>query len=279
LRIPTRFRPTVSSTPLASAAAELYKATGDSSYHDAFAIYWLQNPPNWGWNDWQHHQLKASWAYATTEFAVNAAWVEDIKDAIRGDLDLKLVARTNANLYRNAHRSDVLEWIGWGSFAQSTRYSFELIKGSYLLQDDSYLPYAKINLGPQLGNNPQGVSYITGIGSSYPMNPLQGPSERDGVVEPVPGIPVFGPAAHLPLSNEYYSQAQATDNLFPAGENVYDPYPVLRRYYDIFELVQMSEFTVTDPAITTAVFGFFGNEPPANRRRSPTLDPTVREHN
>lgn len=261
------------------AAAELYKATGESSYHDAFTLYWLQNAPNWGWNDWQHHQLKASWAYATTEFPVNAEWLEDIKDATRSDLDLKLVVRTDANLYRDAHRSDVLEWIGWGSFAQSTEYSFEFIKGSYLLQDESYLPYAKINLGPQLGNNPQGISYITGIGSRYPMNPLQGPSDRDGVIEPVPGIPVFGPAAHLPLSNEYYYQAQATDNLFPSGEQVYDPYPVLRRYYDIFELVQMSEFTITDSAITTATFGFFGAGAPGRIRRSSPPNSTVHAPN
>jgi len=153
----------------------------------------------------------------------------------------------------------VLEWIGWGSYAQSGRYSFDFIKGSYLLNDELYLRYAKINMGPQLGNNPQGLSYITGIGSRYPMAPLQHPSDHDASVEPVPGIPVFGPMAHIPMSNDYYYQAQCTDNLYPAGEQVGDPYPLLRRYYDIFELVHMSEFTITDMAMATAVLGFLSD--------------------
>ncbi len=240
------------------AAAELYKTTGDTAYHDAFALYWPQNPPGWGWNDFQHSQLKASWAYVTTTFPVDQDWVAAIKDERRIGLDNYLIVRTEDNLYRNGYRSDVLEWIGWGSYAQSTRYSLDSIKGSYLLDDVSYLDYAKINLGPQLGNNPQGLSYITGVGSRYPLDPLQHPSMADGVVEPVPGLPVFGPMSHIPMSNEYYYQAQATENLYPAGEQVGDPYPILRRYYDISELVHMSEFTISEMAMATAALGFFG---------------------
>jgi len=241
------------------AAAELYKSTGNQVYHDAFAVYWPQNAPGWGWNDFQHSQLKASWAYATTDFPVDQSWVIAIQDERRNGLDNYLIPRTEDNLYRNGYRSDVLEWIGWGSYAQSGRYSFDFIKGSYLLNDELYLRYAKINMGPQLGNNPQGLSYITGIGSRYPMDPLQHPSDHDASVEPVPGIPVFGPMAHIPMSNDYYYQAQCTDNLYPAGEQVGDPYPLLRRYYDIFELVHMSEFTITDMAMATAVLGFLSD--------------------
>jgi len=241
------------------AAAELYKTTGDTAYHDAFELYWQQNPPGWGWNDFQHSQLKASWAYATTDFPVDQGWVNAIEDERRNGLDNYLIVRTEENLYRNAYRSDVLEWIGWGSYAQSSRYSLDMIKGSYLLGDASYLDYGKVNLGPQLGNNPQGLSYITGVGSRYPLDPLQHPSIADGSVEPVPGIPVFGPMAHIPMSNEYYYQAQSTENLYPAGEQVGDPYPVLRRYYDISELVHMSEFTITEMAMAVAAFGFYSD--------------------
>jgi len=241
------------------AAAELYKTTGLAQYHDAFEQFWAEHTPDWGWNEFQHHQKKASWAYCTTTYPVDPTHVDDYLEALRAELDIQRVVWTDANIYRNAYRSDVLEWIGWGSFAQSTRYSRDFIKGTYLLEDDSYEAYAAVNLDTQLGNNPQCLSYITGLGRFYPQDPLQTPSDRDGVAEPVPGLPVNGPAAHIPMSNEYYYQAQCTENLYPAGEQVDDPYPILRRYYDIFELPMMSEFTIMEIAVSVAVFAYFSD--------------------
>ena len=119
------------------------------------------------------------------------------------------------------------------------------------------MEYAKLNLDPQLGANPQNRSYITGVGDFYPMDPLQHPSDHDGIVEPVPGIPVFGPHSHMTLANSYNAAAQIEANLHPKGEQDYDPYPTLRRYFDIFELVAMSEFGVEYMGSTMLPFAFF----------------------
>ncbi len=240
------------------AAAELYKCTGDSQYHDAFAIWWPQHAVDWGWNDFQHSQIRASWAYATTTHPVRADWVDAIRAEVRQDLEQKHVPRTWGNIYRNAHRSDVVEWIAWGTFAHSSLYSLDFIKAMELLDVSEWLDEMWVNLDSQLGANPLGTSFVTGIGGKRPMDPLHHPSLADGVLEPVPGIPVFGPVAHMPMSNEYYAQAQAPENLYPLGQYEDDPFPILRRYFDIAELVMMSEFTITDMAVCTAVYGYLG---------------------
>lgn len=240
------------------ASAELYKSTGEPAFHDAFSFWWPQHAVDWGWNDFQHSQIKASWAYATTGYPLRADWVEAITAEMREDLEQKLVPRTWENAYRNANRTDVIEWIAWGTFAHSSVYSLDFIKAIERLGDEAWRDEMLVNLDSQLGANPLGITFITGVGERSPLDPLHHPSLADGVMEPVPGIPVFGPVAHMPMSNAYYAQAQAPENLYPKGEYEDDPYPILRRYFDIAELVMMSEFTITDMAVCAAVYGYLG---------------------
>lgn len=242
------------------AAAELYHSTGDIKYSNAFDTYWTQYPPQWGWNTFQHSQKKASWTYSQIkDHPVNPTHIQNIKTAIQTILNNNEVQRSDNNLYRCAYRSDVPNYIGWGSYGNSTEYAWEFIKASYLLNDPSYLEYGKLNLDAQLGNNPQSMSYITGIGDVYPMDPLHHPSDKDNVVEPVPGIPVFGPHAHMTNANPYNAAAQSPTNLWPIGNDTEDEYPLLRRYFDNFELVAMSEFTIETQVIAAIVFGFYSD--------------------
>ena len=112
------------------AAAELYKSTCHPDYHTAFENYWLQHETIWGWNTHQHFQRLASWAYATTEqCAVNATYVNEFKTDFQNELENLILPRSDNNVYRCGYRSDVIEWIGWGSYAHSSRYALELIKG------------------------------------------------------------------------------------------------------------------------------------------------------
>lgn len=246
------------------AAAELYKSTGNTAYHTAFEFYWLQHPANWGWNFFQHHQQKASWAYCTTtNYPINPSYYSTYANLIKTGLDNYDKVRANQNIYRCSYRSDVIPWIGWGSFAQSSSYSWGFIQGYYLWNNPEYLDYARLNFDVQLGNNPQYKTYITGIGHQSPMFPTHHPSYHDGVVAPVPGLPVHGPHSHIPLSNGFYTESQKKANLYPFGEQDYDPYPTLRRYYDIFHLVQMSEFTIEHIAKTAVAFAFFNTNTPS----------------
>ena len=239
------------------AAAELYKSTGDPMYDSLFAIYWVTHPAYWGWNSFQHHQINASYAYATTTFPTDSNKINDYLNGLFVTIDFNLIAQNDSNYYQNAYRSDVLGWIGWGSFAQSTRYSKDFIIAHYFTGDPKYLDYAKINLNTQLGANPQDMCYITGVGSNYPKDPAHGTSLRDSVDEPVPGIPVYGPMSHLSFSNGYDAETQRATNLYPKGEQETDPYPILRRFYDNHENIAMNEFDVDVMGYIAMVYGYF----------------------
>jgi hypothetical protein len=253
------------------AAAELYKATGDLNYRDLFDTYWATHPPFWGWNPFQHHQIPASMAYATTTFPVDENKVNTIKQAVMNYAENTLSPRLENNFYRSACRLDVVVFLGWGAYGQSSRYSWDLIMAYYLTGNEKYKKNALLSLDVQLGNNPQNMTYITGVGSKYPMDPLHHPSRHDGTPEPVPGIPIYGPSAHLAMSNPYDIGVQSTANLYPAGAVDSDPYPALRRFYGISSNVGMSEFNVIDMAITSSVLAFFKTEPLKASNQTSTL--------
>jgi hypothetical protein len=240
------------------AAAELYKVTGDTAIHSRFLYFWLQNNANYGWNQFQHNQLKATWAYCTTTFPTNATYINSYKNSVRIGIEQYEIPRLEQTTYRCSHRPEVLLWIAWGSYGISTRYAWSQIKASYLLGRD-YYNAAAINLDVQLGNNPQNRSYLTGIGYDYPRDPLHTPSNTDGIAEPLPGLTVFGPHANLGGLG-YAGATQNVHNLYPRGNWECSAYPSLRRYYDVGENIAMSEPTRQDEATTAAVLAFFSSQ-------------------
>ncbi len=244
------------------AAAELYKTTGKKKYEDAFKIYWKQYPSMFGYNEFNQHQKKASWAYATTKFSTDGSLVNRYKQDLKYELErpdpLGIIYNTVNNVYRQGFRADTPSYIGWGTYAKSSTYAWELIKASYLLNQPDYIKYAQINLDVQLGNNPQSQSYITGVGSQYPKDPLSTISALDGIDEPVPGLAVYGPYYSLEQGNPYKKIALSTDYWYPSGKEN-GPYPILRRYSDVRELVEMSEYGIGDSAPGVAAFAYFSN--------------------
>lgn len=248
------------------AAAELYKSTGMPVYDSLFSFYWAQNPVGWGYN-YKHRQTEASLAYATiTNWPVNANTVTQIKNwYINTVIESYSVVRTDSNYYHNANRTDVNAWIGYGSFAQSTRYSWEFIVAHYLSGNNisgnqRYVDYAKINLDTQFGNNPQDLCYITGLGSNSVKNPLVNEHAYAGLT-PFPGVPVYGPMSHLNSSNPYNLEVQSDENLYPAGVNENQPYPLLRRYFDCMENDAATEFDIGAMVQTSVVSAFFKSPP------------------
>ena len=240
------------------AAAEIYKTTGESAIHDRFLYYYTQHEPTYGWNQFQHNQLRATWAYCTTPFSTNSSYINSYKNSVRIGIEQYDIPRLDQTTYRCSYRPEVMLYISWGSFGISTRYAWSQIKASYLLGRD-YTNAAAINLDVQMGNNPQNRSYITGVGYDYPKDPLHHPSNTDGITEPVPGLCVFGPHSSLGSAG-YYGTSQSTSNLYPKGNWECAPFPMLRRYYDVFENVAMSEPTRSEEATTAAVLAYFSSQ-------------------
>lgn len=247
------------------AAAELYKSTGLAVYDSLFHVYWAQHPLGWGYN-YKHRQTEASLTYATIHnWPADASIVNQIKTWYNANIEGYQVVRTDSNFYHNGNRTDVNGWIGYGSFGQSSRYSWDFIIAHYLSGNNisgnqRYADYAKINMDTQFGNNPQNISYVTGIGSNPIKNPLVNEHAYQGST-PFPGIPVYGPMSHLNASNPYNLEVQSTDNLYPSGIDENSAYPLLRRYFDCMENDAATEFDIGAMVQLSVVTAFFKSPP------------------
>jgi hypothetical protein len=238
------------------AAAELFRTTGEGRYRDAYEkmLPGIRFDPTAGVT-YKDTGLAALWAYAMTEGGDKAP-----------DQDAKARATliSAADWYirkarENSFRAPVhqhIGFVGWGSFGRATRATLPLLQVYKLTGERSYLEWAWQTPNPQLGANPQALSYITGIGARSPSHPLSKLSKFDGNVSPLRGIPVHGPHFHLPelwaemtaINKGYVPRGRPAAEQPKRAEDFADAYPVLRRYTDSDRLPPMSEPTVAEYA-------------------------------
>lgn len=242
------------------AAVELYRTTGEAKYHDDFVSNWSQNTPFFGWNATKHSQKRASLSYyQISELPTDDAIRKTILDAVVLDAEA-IKSRTLTNPYRGEYRSDVLQFIGWGNYNQSTTHAATLLQAYFVSGDESYLDAARLNLDPQLGNNPLSQSYITGVGDNPVVNPIHYPSELDGIEEPIPGIPVFGAHHRAEWQYQSFITPKITQPLFYDPDSLAPEYPTLRRYFDQQRVFSMNEFTIGENmADLIYTIGYFSN--------------------
>jgi hypothetical protein len=139
---------------------------------------------------------------------------------------------------------------------------------------------------PQLGANPQAISYITGIGARSPRFPLSKLSQYDELATPLPGIPVNGPHAHLPALwastravNVAYFPAAITPESDASADTGNDGYPVLRRYTDSHHLPPMSEPTIAEAARSAVAYGLLRTPVPPPQQKGPIGHGSTRKIN
>lgn len=240
------------------AAAELYKTTGDVAFKNDFLNLYSQIPHQFhATMSWAHHTFKAAWAHATTTFPTEQTHIAEFKNKLNTELLVNYNSRTmDVHAYHGAYHP-FKGFIGYGTFGMAQSYAFDYILFSYLLGKPELLDYAKIQLDIPLGNNPLSKSFITGAGKNPPKQPLHWSTIPGKFGKPVPGIPVFGPNASLLMNRPSSFAIQDSTNRYPYGFKKEDPYPVLRRYTDAREAVEMSEFTIQEIAVTAATFAFF----------------------
>lgn len=98
-----------------------------------------------------------------------------------------------------------------------------------------------------LGCNPVGATYVTGLGSRSPRQPLHLDSlagQKERGMPPIPGITVYGPVEELP--HEYYY-----DPIRFSQYPDFDALPPGRRYADTRNAVTTNEFTVWETSTST----------------------------
>jgi len=241
------------------AAAELLRATGEQRYLDYFEEHFprLKLDPT-GEVSYSEQGMAAVWAYLqSTHRARNPAIVAAARKAIIAGADWRIRQMESNAWFAPAHPRRSLT--GWGNFAHSTRAALTLLQAYALTSDRRYLEWAWTTPNAQLGLNPQGLCYITGLGARSPRHPLSKLSQYSGAKLPLPGLPVHGPHARLPgtwpttrLVTAAYWPAPLNDG---EGADGGDGYPALRRYTDSDQLPPMSEPTVAEIARVGIAFG------------------------
>ncbi|NIK66918.1 glycoside hydrolase family 9 protein [Paenibacillus sp. BK720] len=170
------------------AAAELYRATGEERYHDAFLLL----------AEREFDKYELGWAdmggYGTISYLLSER-----------TRDQALAERLRAGLSERAERlADVSRKDGYGVSLQAEQYRWGsnmlvLNHAMLLLMADrvagtaAYADLALDHVHYLFGMNVMGISYVTGFGSRPVKHPHHRPSEGDGVEEPVPGLVSGGP--------------------------------------------------------------------------------------
>jgi endoglucanase len=172
------------------ASAALYRATGDTKWHDEFL---RNNPLAKGPVDQlqcpRHELCDAAWIYLrTANHPRDDRVVANATESFRRTADSLLTA-ADTSLYR-FNLDDPYVPLIWG-LGPSTPKTTVLIRAYMLVGDQRYWAQAARSGGYSLGANPLNTSFVTGLGQNNPKHPLV-VDQRDGGLPVWPGIPVYG---------------------------------------------------------------------------------------
>ncbi|HEX7028403.1 MAG TPA: glycoside hydrolase family 9 protein [Gammaproteobacteria bacterium] len=169
------------------AAAELYLATSDPNYYDAFIDYRsAANVPSWGFVD-------------ALPWVSLAFHIDRVPSAEQAGINASILAVANelldsytASAYGTAMGVTAGDFV-WGSNSIALNQGLMLIQAYRINGSPSYLEAAQANLDYILGRNATGYSFVTGYGDVSPQNIHHRQSAADGIAVPVPGFVVGGP--------------------------------------------------------------------------------------
>lgn len=227
------------------AALELYRLTGDSSWHRLFLQTTVFTNPQKNVFVWdEHDQRDAAFLYARLpKNLVDSTVQQNATNALIRDADVaKSVGEQTAFKW-----SKELPYmpLGWGTGLGAPK-AISMVRAHYLTQDSKYLRSSVLATQFALGANPDNMTYTTGIGYRSPKNPLVFDQRVQGI-EPPPGITVYGP-----YDPTFYSDVWTIelfkDVIYPAPIE----WPAAESYLDIFLFPMAAEFTVMQSISPTA---------------------------
>lgn len=177
------------------AATELFRTTGKASYHNYFLSNYRNSQPMF--NSGFPHEWKKVHALGLYGYALENKQPTDpkVQQEIRREA-LKAADEIATRISKNGYRVPLTtENYIWGSNALVANYGMMLRLANRISPNPRYVNAAQDTLHYLLGRNTFNTSYVTQVGSRWPMNPHHRPSEADDVIEPWPGMLIGGPNA------------------------------------------------------------------------------------
>jgi endoglucanase len=167
------------------AAAELFIATGQNNYAQAFMRRNAAlSTPGWdnvaalGWMSLAHHRDRL-------KPGIDRALIERRIDALAS----QLTKHADGGYRVPLASKDIV----WGSNAVILNQGMMLLQAYRINGTPAYLQAAQSSLDYVLGRNATGYTFVTGFGARPVMHPHHRPSMADGVAAPVPGWLAGGP--------------------------------------------------------------------------------------
>ncbi|MBM4050560.1 MAG: hypothetical protein FJ279_36150, partial [Planctomycetes bacterium] len=197
---------------LVHAKLRLCILTGDTSYlKDVPKLVEGVLPPFQWPNRWQDY---SAWLYFDIAHKLAdklpAETVRKWKDFFVGK-GTERAGMNEAMPYRCSWPRHQDYWMGWGASVM-TNYSRAELMAQALTGDEKLRDAAVQNADFMLGANPLGLSFTTGLGYAYPIDIQHANSENDAVMDPVPGITIYGltGGSYMQLRNNVWRSPTAS---------------------------------------------------------------------
>lgn len=238
---------------LIGAKLRLFILTGDKSYLDKVVDYLGQVPHLMVW-PYNYSDFMAYLYFPLFQPSVRAALPWSVINSWEKQytkIAYELASWSVKDPYRRAkdpaNRSQ-MAW-GWGVMTNRAKW---LLLGYWLTKDPTLKEKALYNVDYQLGTNPQGMVWTTGMGYVYPIHIQHEISENEGILDPFPGIAIYGPTDNgWRMVNNIWEVKDSSGkmhrflkpDLWDNEDSVKDP--ILRRYMSHAHFItDQNEFTV-----------------------------------
>ena len=235
------------------AAAELYRATGTSSYLTDAKSFATAAGSAGGQLDWDACNFLAHYSLYTL---VDSATQATLKNYMKSDL-------TSNSTTAAANPYGMCTGYSWGSMEILTGGIVKAQLWKKLFGENIYDGVAMASRDYLLGKNPWGVCFIVGMGSNYPLDPQHNITMAKGI--DIPGMPIEGPDSRSDWNSQgitlgapdEYAAFQATTS--SGGV-----------YHDDVEDYATNECTTTHAGLCVIMFANLSQMCPAGGTPTPT---------
>ena len=171
------------------AAAELYRATGEEKYHEAFKALAVHPFPKYmlGWADMGGYGSMAYLLHG--EEKAESSLYLSLKEGLLAEAHHLVDLSRQDGYLISLQEEDYI----WGSNMLVMNNAMLLLFAEYLSGDASFADCAIDHLHYLMGRNVLDFSYVTGFGDRPVKHPHHRPSVGDDVLAPVPGLVSGGP--------------------------------------------------------------------------------------
>jgi PKD repeat protein len=235
-------------------SVEMWLTTGDKKYHDFFMKHDIdmivKESSLWSW--WPLHE---SWGMIVRAYTYgkrsgkNTERYEKCKKTVLNAVNRSINWQKQWAI-RCSFAGAPYKYKKWGWYFIADVSTYDMLLARTLVDKQKakkFLDAACLNADMELGNNPDDFVSITGLGQKRITDHVHQNSRFDGIIEPVPGIPLgFFPA-----------RAAAHWRGLPVWAFSYGGAPIAYRYLDAWTISQ--EFTVPNLATTVMTYAMLAN--------------------